>query len=140
MKLLLPLIAILGSLAAIAPASAAGAPDFTKFTAACEANKDYLEAAGAYFDGAAKGVIEYCGCIVEGIGTDLSQSDVDMLTADLNGKNTDEKRMAYETYEDLTAFYTPIANDCLVISGLADGYDPGAEGEEGGDGEDSLAD
>jgi hypothetical protein len=127
MKLVLPLAAIAGlSLLAIAPASAVDTGDYARFTAACEANPDYLETATAYFDGPEKGVVGYCECIVTELGSDLSQSDIDMLTADLAGTNTDDKRMAYETYEDLNAFYAPKADDCRVTAGLADGYDPGA--------------
>jgi len=127
MKPVLSCLAILGlALLSATPASAAATGDYAAFTKACKANPDYLESANSYYDGPEKGIVEYCGCIVEQLGANLSQSDIDMLTADLDGTNTDEKRMAYETYEDLNAFYAPVVTDCLVIAGLADGFDPSA--------------
>ena len=126
MKLVLSLLALasLGLLHAT-PAIAAAGPDYKAFTAACKANPGYLESAAAYFDGAEKGIVEYCGCLVEQYGDNLSQSDVDLLAKDLDGTLTDQERMAYQTYEDLQFFIAPLGNDCMVISGLADGYDPG---------------
>jgi hypothetical protein len=51
----------------------------------------------------------------------ISASDIDMLSRDLLGQLTDEERMGYETYEDLSAYAGEALDACLVIEGLVEG-------------------
>jgi hypothetical protein len=73
-----------------------------------------------------EGLERLCTCVGDDFTENLSQSDIDLLADDLAGVATDEERMAYETYEDLSAYASETLGNCLVIEGFADGYDPGA--------------
>jgi hypothetical protein len=62
-----------------------------------------------------------CNCMARDFAETISASDIDMLSRDLLGQLTDEERMGYETYEDLSAYAGEALDACLVIEGLVEG-------------------
>lgn len=87
--------------------------NFEAFTAACQGQQGmlfYVEDAPA---GPTPAIERLCGCVAGELG-DASQSDIDLLTKDLLGTSTDTERMAYETYEDLSAFAGQAVTSCAA--------------------------
>lgn len=95
------------------------------FLQSCNSNTDFLANLESVDGGAAPAVERLCTCLLEQLG-DVSQTDLDILSKDLANTATDEERMAYETYEDLSAHAGESLNNCRVIEGFADGADPAA--------------
>lgn len=62
-----------------------------------------------------------CNCMARDFAENVSNSDLGILTRDLLGQLTNEQRMAYETYEDLSAYAGDALNACLLIEGLVEG-------------------
>jgi len=62
-----------------------------------------------------------CNCMAVDFAEAVSPDDIEILRRDLLGDLTDEERMAYETYEDLSAYAGDAMNACLIIEGLIDG-------------------
>jgi hypothetical protein len=115
-------LAILTASLLIGPSAAYAQTDTEAFYAACTASEDLL----AQTQNDEEGLARLCTCVSDDFAENVSQSDIALLTADIEGTATDEERMAYETYEDLSAYASETLGNCLVIEGFADGYDPGA--------------
>lgn len=110
---------------AFVPAASAQELQTEGFLEACNANQDFLNNLAESEGGAEATLGRLCTCLLGEVG-DVSQTDLDLLAKDLAGTSTDEERMAYETYEDLSAHASESLNNCLVIEGIIDGSDPGA--------------
>jgi hypothetical protein len=62
-----------------------------------------------------------CNCMARDFSENVSASDLDILTRELLGQLSDDERMGYETYEDLSAYAGDALNACLLIEGLVEG-------------------
>jgi hypothetical protein len=93
------------------------------FLEACNTSDDLLEQT----QNDPEGLERLCTCVGDDFSANLSQTDIDLLADDLAGVASDAEKMAYETYEDLSAYASETLGNCLVIEGFADGYDPSAQ-------------
>jgi hypothetical protein len=62
-----------------------------------------------------------CNCMAHDFAENINPADLDILSRDLLGQLTDDERMTYETYEDLSAYAGDVLGACLLIEGLVEG-------------------
>lgn len=62
-----------------------------------------------------------CNCMARDFSETITASDLDILTRDLLGQLSDDERMAYEAYGDLSVYANEALNACLLIEGLVEG-------------------
>ena len=83
------------------PSMAQTPTDLTQFTTSCQGGEAFLLGQVPEGVDSASILTPLCGCLTTAF-VDLSQKDVDMLSADLRGEGTDEAHTAHGDYAGLT--------------------------------------
>lgn len=100
------------------PAMAQTPADLTQFTAACQGGEAFLLGDVPEGTDSSSILTPLCGCLTTAF-TDMSQKDVDMLSADLRGEGTDETHAAHGNYEGLTELAREGLNNCFASPDVA---------------------
>ena len=113
-----------------APGASLAEADMSSFADACRNDPTLYEELAGAFDGPEAGIERFCACVVSELQPLLSDTDADLYARSVTGDATDEELMNYGTFEDLNAAVMETQDNCMVIEGFADGYDPSTVSEE----------